>query len=87
METTESYNTIRYFLITRGSIVITEEFVTMPEYLEMMKYLNWIRSSSHGSYEAIRYTGKGLDYIDTIISERTRVPLFTFNYSTNEEVT
>lgn len=84
METKQRYNTIRIFFTTRTSISITDMYISMTELLEILKYLNWIRSSKYGTFEAIRYNGKGLDYLDTIISERTRSPLFTFNFLNDE---
>ena len=66
------------------TISISEFPVTESELKELVRYLNWIRTATFGTYEAVKYKHSA-DYIDVAITTRSRNTLLLLNYEKDNE--
>ena len=64
-----------------NSIIISEIMVTESELTEVLRYLNWLRTATFGTYEAVKYKHSA-EFIDVAITNRNRNTLYLLN---NEE--
>jgi len=63
------------------SLIISEIYITETELTETLRYLNWLRTSRFGTFEAVKYV-RGGEYIDVAITNRNRNTLYLMK---NEE--